>query len=332
MSIEMQSVELGNPALDGKNGTQRTQSTVDKRGVLNKSNEGFAREVKPQAINTRTLAIAGLVVVTYFVIGIGAMSGLEGWSTLDSVYFAMATASTVGYGDRTPTSDGSKVFVAFYALVGVAFAASGLGVLFDSFMEAQERATIKALQSIRDNRGVNPYATLNGPALDASEGANEVQPNALYKTLSRGVCTSNWCIVALHVLIGMLVFQAIEKVRYVDAFYWAAITTLTVGYGDVTPKTEGGKAFAIFFMIASLLIVTRVVGKFMESYTTRREARRRKVLIRTLFRDAFERKGDPAGGAESKQAPTVDHAVKRAVSDDPYDTVVVGGAKIISEV
>jgi len=43
----------------------------------------------------------------------------EGWSFVDAFYFCVTTLSTVGYGDMSPTTDASKLFTAFYIMIGV---------------------------------------------------------------------------------------------------------------------------------------------------------------------------------------------------------------------
>ena len=44
----------------------------------------------------------------------------EDWSWVDSLYFSVVAVTTVGFGDLTPTTDGSKLFTVFYVVVGVA--------------------------------------------------------------------------------------------------------------------------------------------------------------------------------------------------------------------
>ncbi len=41
-----------------------------------------------------------------------------------------------------------------------------------------------------------------------------------------------------------------------EGIYWAVVTMTTVGYGDKAPKTQAGRAIAIAWMIASLVIVS----------------------------------------------------------------------------
>jgi voltage-gated potassium channel len=51
------------------------------------------------------------------------------------------------------------------------------------------------------------------------------------------------------VFFGAFVFKIIEGITLLDAFYLTTQTVTGVGYGDVPPKTDGGKFFAIVFML-----------------------------------------------------------------------------------
>ena len=43
----------------------------------------------------------------------------EGWSRVDSVYWALVTATTVGYGDLRPADRGSKMLAVLIAFLGL---------------------------------------------------------------------------------------------------------------------------------------------------------------------------------------------------------------------
>ena len=45
-----------------------------------------------------------------------------------------------------------------------------------------------------------------------------------------------------------------------SGIWWAAVTMTTVGYGDMTPKSLGGRMVALFWMFASLLLVSAVIA------------------------------------------------------------------------
>lgn len=49
--------------------------------------------------------------------------------------------------------------------------------------------------------------------------------------------------------------------------WWAAVTMTTVGYGDMTPKTLGGRLIAIFWMFSSILIVAAVIATVASTLT-----------------------------------------------------------------
>ncbi|MFD9961729.1 potassium channel family protein [Amycolatopsis sp. NPDC058986] len=72
----------------------------------------------------------------------------EGWSPLDSFYFAICTGLTIGYGDLAPTTALAKVFTIAYALLSI-----GLFVTFAanlaSAVVTNRRDTVRRLHRRR---------------------------------------------------------------------------------------------------------------------------------------------------------------------------------------
>ena len=60
-----------------------------------------------------------ILYVLYLAVGMLFYQMVEGWNTLDTIYFAHVTMSTVGYGDVAPTTPGSQAFTIFYIFVGI---------------------------------------------------------------------------------------------------------------------------------------------------------------------------------------------------------------------
>lgn len=61
---------------------------------------------------------------------------------------------------------------------------------------------------------------------------------------------------ALGVLtIGTVFYHFVEKLTWLDAYYFSVITLTTVGYGDITPQTALGKIFTTFYVLMGIGII-----------------------------------------------------------------------------
>jgi len=64
-------------------------------------------------------------------------SGEGGYSVRESLYMAVVTFTTVGYGDILPATDGAKVFSAIHAFCGILFIGAGVGILVSAFIKRE---------------------------------------------------------------------------------------------------------------------------------------------------------------------------------------------------
>lgn len=70
---------------------------------------------------------------------LGAYVGhIEGWTKFNSLYWALITASTVGYGDIRPLKKRSKVLSIIIALIGIMFTGILVAVTISSATTAFE--------------------------------------------------------------------------------------------------------------------------------------------------------------------------------------------------
>ena len=94
----------------------------------------FMRSLLREAFSRETRNL--FIIVTGFV-AVGTLFYMfaEGWSWVDSLYFAVTTLTTVGYGDLSPTTDVSKLFTTFYIF-------GGLGIVF-TFLHTLAKAQAK---------------------------------------------------------------------------------------------------------------------------------------------------------------------------------------------
>lgn len=81
---------------------------------------------------------------------------------------------------------------------------------------------------------------------------------------------------------GMIFYHHFEKFTWVNAYYFCVVTLTTVGYGDIVPKTNGGKIFTTFYILIGVGIITAFITTFVkrrgEIYRAKHEVRLEKKL------------------------------------------------------
>lgn len=93
--------------------------------------------------------------------------------------------------------------------------------------------------------------------------------------------------ISLVILIGSsLVFASFEHVSLQEALWWAITTATTVGYGDETPHTAGGKIVASLLMLGGIgfigLLTSTITGFFTKQDTEDERDKTLKHLTRQV--------------------------------------------------
>lgn len=89
----------------------------------------------------------------------------------------------------------------------------------------------------------------------------------------------------ITVIGGGIAFADIEKAQHVSTFdgiWWATVTITTVGYGDFTPKTDGGKILGIGVMVIGISMIGVVTASLAQTIIRRETSRSQGKLHRTL--------------------------------------------------
>eukprot|EP00977_Amphora_coffeiformis_P029082 scaffold38594_cov191-Amphora_coffeaeformis.AAC.1 len=259
----------------------RTLSTDERERARQETQEWIRQGVE------FTLTQCLFAVFFYIGIAIGAFSFVFGnWTLVDSVYFAIVTFTTIGYGDLVPDSYLSRIFTCFFALSGVACLGIALGVIGNNVMEAQEMA-LEQTSRVAQHRVL--YLFSSSSSQDKQSTTTTTHRNSI---VERGETTngtaaknnsSNTAVTTrkenplrqllLHfslVLLLLLIFAVcvvrdpgidVGKNDIFDAFYYTIITATTVGYGDLAPSTQHGRSVAIIF----IPLTVGAMGHFLSS-------------------------------------------------------------------
>ena len=67
------------------------------------------------------------------------------------------------------------------------------------------------------------------------------------------------------IALGTVVFHLLEGWSIIDSLYVTAQTVTTVGFGDITPRTAPGRAFATVFMIVGVGVVLYALTSTVQS-------------------------------------------------------------------
>jgi len=68
------------------------------------------------------------------------------------------------------------------------------------------------------------------------------------------------------IIVGSMVYHYLEGWNWVDSVYFSVITLTTVGYGDFSPQTDGGKLFTIFYIVIGIGIILTFVNTIYNHY------------------------------------------------------------------
>ncbi|CCE82852.1 Piso0_002603 [Millerozyma farinosa CBS 7064] len=228
---------------------------------------GYKLDKYPATFNLdsrqRSLMIYTIVLAVWFVVGSICMGHLISGLTLgSSLYFCTVSILTIGLGDISPVSAGSRTFDLIYSLIGLLIMgliiASIRSVVLSSaspvlIWHIMEKRRSKYLDEVKlGSKTLESFQAFD-IMRDIRRSAEKYELN-ISLVLSIGTFTLFW-------LIGALVFSRVESGwSYFDAFYFCFLCLLTIGYGDFAPKSSFGRAFFVTWGICAVPLMTILIS------------------------------------------------------------------------
>ena len=71
---------------------------------------------------------------------------------------------------------------------------------------------------------------------------------------------------SIVIAFGSIIYHYLEGWTWIDSIYFSVITLTTVGYGDFSPQTDGGKLFTIFYIIIGIGIILSFINTVYNHY------------------------------------------------------------------
>ena len=177
----------------------------------------------------------------YFVVGFFVLRALEPDvlpSLAHSFYFVVVTLTTVGYGDLAPVTPGGRVFVVFYAMIGIPLVCQMSIIVGELLVDAldwpmrccvpqPEEAAAAVSASSKGDKGVPTVA----------QASNNLRASYVRLVLSVLVWLAFFLLVVPALLQGYGTVAA--EANYGERVWSAFVTMSTIGFGDFFPLNDG---------------------------------------------------------------------------------------------
>lgn len=220
-------------------------------------------------------------VLIYVSISVGLFSyWLQHWSIVDSVYFAVVTFTTIGYGDVVPDTRMARLFTCGWALSGVACLGIALGMLGSELIDvaeqdketAKEKQKAEMMDMFNGEEGSSSSALKSGASQYSDLGYNGVEDNGDNDDEAKPTCCQALISVKMQrfVLLSAFLVTTLHFICVNEGWtlwstvYYGIITASTVGYGDLSPQTEAGRILAILY----IPIAVGLMGTFLDLVAT----------------------------------------------------------------
>lgn len=235
-------------------------------------------------MSQRTLMLQTISFMVYMLGGAAVYARVETWKFLDAVYWANFTLLTVGIGDFTPLTHLGRALLFPYAIGGIVILGLVVGSirslvlergkkkLGSRMIEKKRERLLKRINTTDEAIKLTPVSN-EQQAMKAGMSERERRKEEFHlmrKIQDQASVRQKWTALLISGgawfflwFIGALVFFRSERNQgwtYFQSLYFAYTSLLTIGYGDLSPASNSGKPFFVFWSLLAVPTLTILIS------------------------------------------------------------------------
>ena len=234
-------------------------------------------------MSQRTLMPQTISFMAYLLGGAAVYSRIEGWDFLDAVYWADYTLLTVGIGNYAPTTHLGRSLLFPYATGGI----MTLGLLVASIRSmilerGENRLSARMVEKERESmiKRINKPLSKRKPATVSDrrkQESGQEEFDLMRRVQQKAARKHRWIFLSVAAgawfflwFIGAVVFWKAEQSQsqhwsYFESLYFAFISLMTIGYGQLYPQSSVGKPFYVFWSLLAVPSITILVSSMEDT-------------------------------------------------------------------
>lgn len=258
-----------------------------------------------------------IVALVWQAFGVIYLMIFEKFTFVQAAYVTIQIMTTVGYGDFTSSISRSstQIFLCFFiigSLVVIAYVINALMGLIVGGPTDYLRAKLRSIEGIEPPEQSRSISQRTLSALSVPQSVIDY-----YMTLNELVVATLFC--CLFLALGVVFFVTFERcscqqfgqpiegckmsecattgghtMSVGSALYMGIVTLSTCGFGDVTPSTNGGMWFAIFWLLLGVAVFANFLGALIHFFVERDRDQTyhlKSKITRQIF-DKMDKNGD----------------------------------------
>mmetsp|Transcript_13504 Transcript_13504/g.29638 ORF Transcript_13504/g.29638 Transcript_13504/m.29638 type:complete len:348 (-) Transcript_13504:265-1308(-) len=228
-----------------------------------------------QKFRFRSIYSAGILLFIYTLVSFFLYKYLEDWSVGDCLYFSIVVVTTVGYGDFLPSTDGAKILTVLFIFFSLSSIAYAITVIQDELVKrAYDRLQLEA--------------AADGLLEIASQKTRRQRRVALSVGFFSSLVLTGTVFYAYNTPWEELAEEEEVGDRWVNGLYLTVITMTSVGFGDLVPVTDQGKAFSCLLMLSGIPACLAVLRSVSEAVLGSAHDEVRLQLVHDLSPEKFQ--------------------------------------------